>query len=418
MLRRWRVLLVLSFLTVLELAIIFASPSNAIGAPPPGPIGGDSVSLEEATRLAGNTGFTLQRPVTLPSSLQYMEVRVIGAGIIDVQQPWIEGLSTALIIYSKGPLTAGSTLPDLLSSGGILVIERKRLPSFDKSIEDALQQRGEIGVTRTTTVNGNVITSVQTGAVEAVTINGNAGVHITTSPPYAHVNQSNLKWADKQVAVELVAGSNYFTKNDLLTIAEAFTDVTAIKTTTNIITTTITNTTTTLTHQSDNDFSAAVAKVGYSYAVQVASGTSSESRKIVTIDRDDSRFKEIVQYLNSSKVKAITLKTGGVVTKGNLTTTVSVTVLYSLGNYLTFMLWNGSTVHFTYDREDIWFETDQATYQVSFDPAFRVFLNTIVQEPVKTTTNTGEANILIYVWAVGATAVAAILAVILLRRKN
>ncbi len=414
MLRRCRVLLVLSFLTVLVLTVIFASPSNAIGAPPPGPIGGDSISLEEATRLAGNTGFTLQRPVTLPSSLQYMEVRVIGAGIIDVQQPWIEGLSTALIIYSKEPLTAGSTLPDLLSSGGILVIERKRLPSFDKSIEDALQQRGEIGVTRTTTVNGSVITSVQTGAIEAATINGNTGLYTTTSPPYAHVNQSNLKWADKQSTMEIVAGSNYYTMKDLIIIAESFTDVTAIKTTTNIITTTITNTTTTLTHQSDNDFSAAVAKVVHSYAVQVTSGTSLESRKLVTIDRNDPRFKEIVQYLNSSKVKAVTLKTGGVVTKGNLTTTVSVTVLYPLGNYLTFMLWNGSTVHFTYDREDIWFETDQATYQVSFDPAFSDFLNTIVQATETITRN--QTDILIYAWAISVTVVLAV--VLLLQRRT
>lgn len=163
-------------------------------------------------------------------------------------------------------------------------------------------------------------------------------------------------------------------------------------------------------------FSSVIEKVGHSYAVQVTSSISSESRKFVTIDKNDTRFKEIIQYLNNSKVNAVTLKTG-VVTRGNLTTTTSVTVLYSLGNYLTFMLWNGSTVHFTYEHENIWFETDQAIYQMSFDPAFKVFLNTIITTTSETIT-TDETNIHVYTWAVGATVTTIVLAVILVLKRK
>lgn len=202
-----------------------------------------------------------------------------------------------------------------------------------------------------------------------------------------------------------------------------------------------TTTTTVTTHTSDG-FSSAVAKVGRSYAVQVASGISSENEKLVTIGRNDSRLNVIVQYLNSSKVKAVTLKTA-TITEGNRTTTVSVTIPYSLGNYLIFMLWNGSTVHFTYTWEDIWFETDQAIYQMSLDPAFRAFLSTILQESLKTTTSTititknatyssstaitttttemittNEVDTQIYAWAIGATLATVILAVILLVRRR
>jgi len=243
--KRHHVTVPVLLLAVIELTvatvILFTVPSNA--QPSPVPLDGDSVSLEEAARLASNIGFTLERPSALPSSLKYMEVQVTGSRIIDVQRPWIESLSTAILIYSKEPINASATtLPDLLTSGGIIVNERKRDPGFDQSINDTLTQKGEVGVLKTITVNGNVITSMQTGEIEAVTINGNRGILITTVKPYFYMNYSQLKWGDKQVAIHLLAGSDYYTKNDLLTIAESFTDWSAIKTSTTTDTVTIIST--------------------------------------------------------------------------------------------------------------------------------------------------------------------------------
>jgi len=50
------------------------------------------------------------------------------------------------------------------------------------------------------------------------------------------VNESRLKWGDDQVAIELFASLDYYTKNDLVTIAESFTDWSAIKTSTTTVT--------------------------------------------------------------------------------------------------------------------------------------------------------------------------------------
>ena len=137
-----------------------------------------------------------------------------------------------------------------------------------------------------------------------------------------------------------------------------------------------------------------------------------------------------MKYLSNSTVKRVTQKYV-ITTEGNVTTTTSVTVLYPHGYYLTFMLWNGSTVHFslgTYPGDEgIWFETNQAIYLTSFDPVFRAFLNTVVQEPLKTTTSTitittrlGEqtADNTTYAWAVSATVATIVLAAVLLMQRR
>lgn len=190
-------------------------------------------------------------------------------------------------------------------------------------------------------------------------------------------------------------------------------------------------TTTTTQISTTDDFSSTVAKVSHAYAVQVAYAVSSENQRLVTIARNDSRFNEIVQHLNNSQVERVTQKYR-VTTERNVTTTVSVTVLYPHGYYLTFMLWNGSTVHFSLSGyqgdEAIWFENDHAIYRLSFDTAFNAFLNSIVETSVKTTTLTSTTTVTTstekiadpstYAWAVGATVAAVVLAVVLLLQRR
>lgn len=151
-----------------------------------------------------------------------------------------------------------------------------------------------------------------------------------------------------------------------------------------IDTTTITNTTrtvstvTTTTTMSVNDFSTAVEQVNHNSLRVVVLDSGSEQK--VVMNNTDPRFENLLQHLNNSSLMKTIPKTTTIV-EGNRTTTVTtVTIPYPWGYVLTFELKDGSTIWFNCATENIWFETDQAIYQASFDPAFNTFLNNVTQE--------------------------------------
>lgn len=124
-----------------------------------------------------------------------------------------------------------------------------------------------------------------------------------------------------------------------------------------------------------NGFSEAVEKVSLdSVRVEIRDVVSGKS---IVVDRGDPRFEEVLGYLKTSPLKKITHKTKTIVEE-NQTATVSVTIPYPWGRVLYFELKDGSKIWFNCATENVWFETDQAIYQASFDPVFRAFLDEIL----------------------------------------
>jgi hypothetical protein len=130
-----------------------------------------------------------------------------------------------------------------------------------------------------------------------------------------------------------------------------------------------------------NGFSSKVTSIS-KYSLQVTILEYSANQSLV-LNNSDPKFEVLLQHLNNSSLLRTMLKTRTVV-EGNRTTTTSVTVPYSWGIILTFELDDGSTLRFNCAQDDIWFETEQAIYQASFDPAFNIFLNIVLQESLET----------------------------------
>jgi len=98
------------------------------------------------------------------------------------------------------------------------------------------------------------------------------------------------------------------------------------------------------------------------------------SGKGLVIDRDDPEFGEILHYLNDASTMRVVAKTTVVNNQ-----TVSVTVPYPYGVFLTFKLNDGSEVRFDSTSSELWYESDEAVYEASVDPGLYDMLNQLLQ---------------------------------------
>lgn len=107
------------------------------------------------------------------------------------------------------------------------------------------------------------------------------------------------------------------------------------------------------------------------------------NKPAITISASDSRVSSIQKYLSEAVLKGMTLKTRTMVENG-VTSTVSVTIPYPYGYFLTFELKDGSEIRFNCATDNIWFETDEAIYQATFSSDFHAFLDNLIGQSITT----------------------------------
>lgn len=112
------------------------------------------------------------------------------------------------------------------------------------------------------------------------------------------------------------------------------------------------------------------------------------SGKRLVIDRSDPELAEILQYLNAASTVRIIPKTTVV---GNQT--VRVTIPYTYGIFLTFKLEDGSEVWFNLSKRDLWFESDEAIYEVSVDLSLNDVLNQLLSRVVVTSSTMPDTTL-------------------------
>ncbi len=196
------------------------------GVPPEFPIFVESSSLDEAVRLVENTGFTIKLPVDIPHDLLLTDIRLNGLGPLDLQRPWLEGVSEVLLVFSEESIQENTTIPELLGTGGILVIEKKKT-EMDVQIIDSLIEAGG-----------------RNGLATVVEVDGKLGYYGEASETLPW--RTMLFWIDGETRIEMLASPEHFNKDGCISFAESFTDWSAIKTSTTTTTVIITSTTQTI----------------------------------------------------------------------------------------------------------------------------------------------------------------------------
>lgn len=184
--------------------------------PPDFPIMGESSSMDETVMLSENMGFTLKLPVDTPQDLILTDIR-------------LQTESKIFLIFSVEIISKNMTLPELLETGGIMVIENKKDPK-DVAVIDSLIAAGE-----------------KNGLTTLVNVNENFGYYGEASDDLPW--RTTLFWLDDETRIEMLSSPTHFSQEDLIQFAESFTDWSTIKistTTTKLtIISTITSTTTT-----------------------------------------------------------------------------------------------------------------------------------------------------------------------------
>ncbi|MCS4538816.1 MAG: hypothetical protein HYY67_08170 [Thaumarchaeota archaeon] len=163
--------------------------------PPPTPIIGKSISIDEAKTLAGNTGFAVRTPAHIPAKLKLVDIKAVGTAEISPGSKTI-GVSEIGLVYSAESLSSSTGLSELLSSGGIMLIEQKRVPEAFEQLVDQLfegKQENERG--------------------KIVSVKGKQGFYGFSS--------GILMWADETMQFEIVSSSTHYSLQDLMTIAES-----------------------------------------------------------------------------------------------------------------------------------------------------------------------------------------------------
>lgn len=163
--------------------------------------GGPSVSLEEAMRLASNTGFALELPTNIPAGLKLVDIKVTGVGP-EAPGPSTPTLGTVVLFYAYEPLPANADLPYLLNSGGLSILENKRPDWFDQEVNSFQGKTGP---------NEPAI---------GVTIDGKPAIYVRNSTILPWTTQ--LKWADKEVKIHIEAGPTHFPQDELIAFAASF----------------------------------------------------------------------------------------------------------------------------------------------------------------------------------------------------
>ena len=208
--------------SIFIITVLFASVISSafgIGPPSPTPISGERSSLDESVKLAENTGFTIKLPVETPLDLLLTDIRLSGVRPLDLQRPWIEGVSEVRLIFSNKAVAENMTLPDLLGYGGMLVIEMKKDPRDVQIIDSLIEAGGRNGFT------------------SVVKVDGKLGYYEEASEDLPW--RTMLFWIDGETRLEMLANPEHFSQDNLISFAESFTDWSAIKTSTTTTTVTI-----------------------------------------------------------------------------------------------------------------------------------------------------------------------------------
>ena len=98
----------------------------------------------------------------------------------------------------------------------------------------------------------------------------------------------------------------------------------------------------------------------------------------IFIDREDSGFSAIINYLKNCVSGRINFKTMTTVDNG-ITKTVDITIPYAYGYFLDFILSDGTVLSFDAASNTVWFETEDTIYNAAIlDPSFVDFLEVVL----------------------------------------